>query len=406
MYAQQLEISTRPNEAQMRSGASGGIQCLDWSPNGQYIACGFTGKTSQVRVFDITTNTFSKVMNGHTSDVRCISLSPDGTQVVSGSSDETIKIWDFNSQTQLFSYKHNVPNNTTCFINCISWSPTGNKIVAGTIDGKIIILDSSKHAVTVVDNADIHGYNGEIYSICWSPDGTQFVYGCWKYHSLIIRKSDGSLVGTMAGHSADINTVSWENFIASGSGDGNIKIWDPSTRSCLQTFKAHDKSVLCIAWKPASVMDTLLSSSQDKSIKLWTVLQTTNKELLEERKYLTRQVNTLSWSPKGMAFVASFKEELKIRIYSNESVLNLKTISNQLQKTGEERNELSISKGYGSSGSTRTEMVLGKGPISDNIAAFLGGPRVSSRGGKTNKRRRRRTKRRTNRRTKKMRRKR
>jgi len=394
MYAQQLEISTRPNEAQMRSGASGGIQCLEWSPNGQYIACGFTGRSTQVRVFDIRTNTFSKIMRGHESDVRCISWSPDGSKLVSGSNDQTIKIWDFNSEQELFSYKHNVPDNTTGFINCISWSPTGDKIVAGTIDGKIMILDSTTYTVTVVNDADIPGYNGEIYSVCWSPDGTKFVYGCWKYRSLIIRnRDDGSLVGTMPGHNTDVNTVSWRKFIASGSGDGNIKIWDPSTRSCLQTFKAHDKSVSCIAWKPASDIDTLLSSSQDKSIKLWTVLETTNRELLEERKRLTREANTLSWSPKGLAFVASFKEELKIRIYSNKSVLNLKTISSQLQKTGEKRDALS--------GSTRTESVLAPGLPSNIIASFLGDSSPgSSRGGKTNKRRKRRTKRRKNRRTK------
>jgi hypothetical protein len=108
---------------------------------------------------------------------------------------------------------------------------------------------------------------------------------------------------------------------------------------------------------------------------------------------LTREANTLSWSPKGLAFVASFKEELKIRIYSNKSVLNLKTISSQLQKTGEKRDALS--------GSTRTESVLGPGLPSNIIASFLGDSSPgSSRGGKTNKRRKRRTKRRKNRRTK------
>ena len=391
MYTEKLEISTRPNEDEIRLGASGGIQCVEWSPNGKYIACGFTGRTRQVRIFDITTKTFSKSMVGHESDVRCISWSPDGSKLVSGSNDQTIKIWDFDSQEELFSHKHDVPDNTTGFINCISWSPTGDKIVAGTIDGKIIILDPSRPIplVTVVNDADIPEYNGEIYSVCWSPNGTQFVYGCWKYRSLIIRNSDGSLVGTMPGHNADINTVSWRKFIASGSGDGNIKIWDPSTRSCLQTFKAHDKSVSCIAWKPASQIDTLLSSSQDKYIKLWTVLETTNEELTGERKRLTREANTLSWSPKGLAFVASFKEELKIRIYSNEDVLNLKAISNQIEITGKKRDV--------SSGSTRRESVLGPGLPSNTIASFLGD---SSRGGKTNKRRKRQTKRRKNRRTK------
>ena len=55
--------------------------------------------------------------------------------------------------------------------------------------------------------------------------------------------------------------------LASGSGDGSIKVWNLSTMSVIKTLIDHDKEVWSVSFGPDG--KTLASGSCDKTIKLW-----------------------------------------------------------------------------------------------------------------------------------------
>ncbi|MEH2140923.1 WD40 repeat domain-containing protein [Nostoc sp.] len=59
------------------------------------------------------------------------------------------------------------------------------------------------------------------------------------------------------------------NFLASGSYDRTIKIWDVHSGECLQTLPGHPGCVLAIAFSPDG--KTLISSSYEKIVKRWDV---------------------------------------------------------------------------------------------------------------------------------------
>jgi WD40 repeat protein len=54
--------------------------------------------------------------------------------------------------------------------------------------------------------------------------------------------------------------------LASGSADNTIKIWNPSTGTCLRTLSGHANWVFSLALFPDG---TLASGSRDQTIKIW-----------------------------------------------------------------------------------------------------------------------------------------
>ena len=56
-----------------------------------------------------------------------------------------------------------------------------------------------------------------------------------------------------AGHKNWVLCVAWSQdceFIASGSMDNDVRIWDPMSGHCLKTLKGHTKYVIGLAWEP------------------------------------------------------------------------------------------------------------------------------------------------------------
>jgi WD40 repeat protein len=75
------------------------------------------------------------------------------------------------------------------------------------------------------------------------------------------------------GHSGGVNSVAFSldgKTVASGSGDGTIKLWDIVTGREIRTFSGHSWFVYSVAFSPDG--KTVVSGSRDKTVKLWDVV--------------------------------------------------------------------------------------------------------------------------------------
>ena len=73
-------------------------------------------------------------------------------------------------------------------------------------------------------------------------------------------------------HSSSVESVAFSpdgKFIASGSYDKTIKLWNVKTGKLIYTLKGHRDSVLSVAFSPDGKF--IASGSADKTIKLWNV---------------------------------------------------------------------------------------------------------------------------------------
>lgn len=77
---------------------------------------------------------------------------------------------------------------------------------------------------------------------------------------------------TLEGHTSLVTFVSYSpdgKYIASGSWDKTIKIWDAESGKCVKTLEGHTKGVRSIAFSPDG--KHIFSGSNDNTIKIWEI---------------------------------------------------------------------------------------------------------------------------------------
>ncbi len=82
-----------------------------------------------------------------------------------------------------------------------------------------------------------------------------------------------SLLHTLEGHANRVNSVAFSpdgQVLASGSGDGTIRLWHVADGSILISLVGYTNWVNCIAFSPDGII--LASGSGDGTIRLWRVI--------------------------------------------------------------------------------------------------------------------------------------
>lgn len=110
------------------------------------------------------------------------------------------------------------------------------------------------------------------------------------------------------------------SLLATGSGDGTVRLWDMSTETPVATLVGHADWVLCVRWSPDGAF--LLSGSRSGDLRLWSFSAESSVwrsvELLGHRKWITG----LSWEGGEGVFrrrCASSSKDGTVRVWDSLS---------------------------------------------------------------------------------------
>ncbi|KAF3843994.1 hypothetical protein F7725_016042 [Dissostichus mawsoni] len=146
----------------------------------------------------------------------------------------------------------------------------------------------------------LYGHSGPVYGISFSPDS---LWATDHYQPLRI----------FSGHLADVTCTRFHpnsNYVATGSSDRTIRVWDVLTGNCVRIFTGHKGPIHSLAFSPNGKF--LASGATDSRVLLWDI---GHGLMIGELKGHTDTVYSLRFSRDG-EILASGSMDNTVRLWN------------------------------------------------------------------------------------------
>ncbi|QRV86973.1 Vegetative incompatibility protein HET-E-1 [Ceratobasidium sp. AG-Ba] len=203
-----------------------------------------------------------------------------------------------------------------------STMPRNTPRIASLSASKIRGLIEAEKApnATPILRSPLISHTGWVRSVAYSPDGAYIASGS---SDMTIRMWDahtGRQVGhPLTGHTSSVLSVAYSPdgaYIASGSWDNTIRMWDVHTGQQVgHPLTGHTRSVRSVAYSPDGAY--IASGSEDKTIRMWDAH--TGQQVGHPLTGHTWSVDSVAYLPDG-AYIASGSWDNTIRMWDVRSL--------------------------------------------------------------------------------------
>ncbi|KAG8688907.1 hypothetical protein FRC09_012677 [Ceratobasidium sp. 395] len=320
----------KPGVQKPIEGHTSCITGIAWSPDGAHIA---SSSRNQLYIWDSQTGFMTKKLPlMRMSEVILVAYSPDGAEIVAASrscykaeaASESaycyrLHVCDARTEQSVGE----LPEGHTHVIKLLTYSPNGEHIISASEDCICIWHAQTKRMTRLPINIS----EGWISSFAYSSD---------KDYVALSTNYDSSSAGRLArsqiciwdlqirvlthpfdGHTSSINSLTVSPggaYIASGSSDRAIRIWDVKSRSVIgEPLIGHTDEVTIVAYSPDGTR--IASGSKDQMICIWDT--STGQLIARPLDGHTGEISTIAFSPDAR-HIASGSSDCTIRVWNLE----------------------------------------------------------------------------------------
>jgi WD40 repeat protein len=172
---------------------------------------------------------------------------------------------------------------------------------------------------------------GSIHSVAFSPDGNLLATGSVDGEIRVWQVADGKQLLAYQGHTGWVRSVAFSPdscMIASGSEDQTVQLWDVQTGQHLKTLQGHTNQVRSVTFSPDG--QKLASSSEDQTVRLWDVCTGQGLNIMLSH---TDHVRSVTFSPNG-DILASCCDDRIVRLWDSHTGQCLNTFQGHISRVG------------------------------------------------------------------------
>ncbi|XP_068001421.1 autophagy-related protein 16-1 isoform X6 [Melanerpes formicivorus] len=242
------------------SGSNAGITSIEFDSAGSYLLAASNDFAS--RIWTVDDNRLRHTLTGHSGKVLSAKFLLDNARIVSGSHDRTLKLWDLRSKVCIKTvFAGSSCNDIVCTEQCV---------MSGHFDKKIRFWDIRTESI--VKELELLG---RITALDLNSERTELLT-CSRDDLLKIIdlrvsavKQTFSAQGFKCG--SDWTRVVFSpdgNYVAAGSADGALYVWNVLTGKLERTLaKHHSSPINAVAWSPAGAH--VVSVDKGNKAVLW-----------------------------------------------------------------------------------------------------------------------------------------
>lgn len=236
---------------------------LAYSPDGALLAAagGTPGVSGEVRLYDPNSGSLLKDL-GTMSDVAFdVAFHPAGTRLAACSADRSIRVYDVATGKQEVLIEDHAD-----WVMGIAWNHDGTRLASASRDKTSKLFD----AATGESLATYPGHGEPVFGVAFNADGTQiFTSGASKTIQ-IWKPDDGAKIADIGGFGGEVDKVLVkQNVVLSVCADKTVRQFNAPDRAAVRTLAGHNEWIYSLAFHEGT--GRVASGSYDGEVRVWNI---------------------------------------------------------------------------------------------------------------------------------------
>ncbi|KAL1550098.1 WD repeat-containing protein WDS [Salvia divinorum] len=285
------------------------VWSVQFSNNGEYLASSSRDCTAIIwKVQDDNRVTLRFVLRSHEKPVSFVAWSPDNTMLLTCGNREVLKLWDVETGICRHTF-----GGDGFVVSCCAWFPDSKRLVCGSSDPKkgIYMWDC--------EGNEIKAWKGmrmpKVLDIAVTPDGENLISIFSDKEIRILNLATNAERVISEEHSITSLSVSGDsNYLIVNLNSQEIHLWDVTTKWIKpRKYSGHmqQKYVIRSCFGGLNSM-FIASGSEDSKVYIWNRRSSDPLEILSGH---LKTVNSVSWNPRRPQMLASASDDNTIRIW-------------------------------------------------------------------------------------------